>query len=82
MTSEQVLAKVRENIADFFSVDLNSLAASTTAEEVPGWDSFAHVNLVLQLESDFDVRFSSTEIAAAKNIGELAEKIRSKIATH
>jgi acyl carrier protein len=52
----------------------------TTAAEVDGWDSVAHVMLILASERRFRVRFESAEIANAANVGEFITLIETKSA--
>jgi acyl carrier protein len=56
------------------------LRRETTAADVKGWDSIAHVMLVLASEREFGVRFESSEIANAANVGEFAELLAAKTA--
>jgi acyl carrier protein len=50
------------------------------APQVPGWDSFNHINLVMQIEEDFAVRFTTDEIASLANVGEFKALIARKLA--
>jgi acyl carrier protein len=54
------------------------LQDETTAADVDGWDSIAHVMLVLASEKEFDVRFESAEIANAANVGEFVDLVEAK----
>ena len=54
------------------------LRDETTAADVDGWDSVAHVMLVLASEREFDVRFESAEIANAANVGEFVTLVEAK----
>jgi acyl carrier protein len=56
------------------------LRPETTAADVDGWDSVVHVMLVLASERKFGVRFESTEIANAGNVGEFVSLVESKMA--
>lgn len=49
-----------------------------TAADVPGWDSLAHVRLMLSIERAFHIKFSAAEIASFKNVGDLANVILAK----
>jgi len=51
-----------------------------TAPQVPGWDSFNHINLVMQIEEEFGFRFSTEEISSLKDVGEFKGLIARKIA--
>ena len=48
---------------------------ATTAADVEGWDSLMHVSLLVSMEKTFGVRFTSSEVASLKNVGELADLI-------
>ena len=50
-----------------------------TAADVTGWDSFTHINLVMQVEMDFGTRFTTHEIAALRNVGEFKALIAEKL---
>jgi acyl carrier protein len=55
-----------------------ALREDTTGADVDGWDSVAHVMLILASEREFGVRFESSEIANAANVGEFVSLIASK----
>ena len=55
-----------------------SLGEETTGGDVEGWDSVTHVMLILASERRFGVRFESSEIANAANVGEFVSLIESK----
>ena len=56
------------------------LRDETTAADVEGWDSVAHVMLILASEREFGVRFESSEIANAANVGDFVTLLESKSA--
>ncbi len=41
-----------------------------TSEDVPGWDSMAHINLMVATEKRFNIRFATAEIARLKEPGQ------------
>jgi len=50
-----------------------------TANDVDGWDSLSHINLIVAVESAFKIRFNQKELLTFKNIGDLLASIESKI---
>lgn len=77
MTREQIL----ETLEGVFEEVLGKrveLHDETTAADVDGWDSVAHVMLILASERRFGVRFESAEIANAANVGEFITLIETK----
>lgn len=55
------------------------LKPEMTANQVPGWDSLNHINIIVAIEKEFAVRFKGLEILKAKNIGDLQRLINSKV---
>ena len=47
----------------------------TTADEVDGWDSLSHVNVVLAVEGAFQIRFSQKELLSFQKVGDMVEGI-------
>ena len=63
---------------DVFDDDDLIIDPSTTAGDVDGWDSLAHIRLIVAIEKVFAMRFSASEISNLENVGEMAELIISK----
>ena len=51
----------------------------TTAEDVDGWDSLSHIQLVAAMEESFGIEFSSREILSWDNVGDLIDSIQKKV---
>jgi acyl carrier protein len=50
-----------------------------TARDVQGWDSLNHVNLIIQIEEQFGIRFRNDEVARLANVGDLRRLVREKL---
>jgi acyl carrier protein len=50
-----------------------------TANDIEGWDSLSHVNLIVAVESRFNIRFTQKELRSQKKVGDLILSIESKI---
>ncbi len=55
-----------------------SISDDTTANDIDGWDSLSHVNLIVAIEGRFNIRFSHKELLTFKKVGDLLSCIRSK----
>jgi acyl carrier protein len=55
------------------------LTPETTADEVEGWDSLSHVNLIMAIEMRFNISFMRKEALSFKNVGALADCIQTKL---
>jgi acyl carrier protein len=47
-------------------------------EELANWDSLKHMELILRLEEQFDVRFSIREVAGIQSLDDIVEIIEVK----
>jgi len=52
---------------------------ATTANDVDGWDSLSHVNLIVAIEGRFKIRFSHKELLSFKNVGDMVKCIEMKV---
>lgn len=78
--SDENVLRLTAVFRDLFNDDSIVLADQTTAADIPGWDSFNHINLVMMVESEFGIRLKTSEITHLKNVGELMNLIATKIA--
>jgi acyl carrier protein len=54
------------------------ITPATKAEDVDGWDSLAHIRLVVSIEKALGMRFSAEEVSSLENVGDLADLIIKK----
>ena len=57
-------------------INLNS---ETTANDIFGWDSFSHMNLIAAIEDHFNVQFTQYEALNFQSVGELKQAIDNKL---
>ena len=79
MTDQQL-----EKLTDIFRTLFNNpdliLREGLVATDVPGCDSFNHVNLMITIEQEFGVKFTSEEVAKMQNIDDLKKVLEGKLA--
>lgn len=71
--------RLNEIFCEVFDDDDIKIAPGMTANDVDGWDSLSHVNLIVTIETKFNIRFSQKELLTFKNVGDLLNSIQSKI---
>ena len=75
------MERLNEIFCEVFDDDDIKITPEMTANDVDGWDSLSHVNLIVAIETKFNIRFSQKELLTFKNVGDLLNSIRSKITT-
>jgi acyl carrier protein len=78
MTDEEIYRGLTEVFHEVFGDDSLAIKPETTAADIEGWDSFKMVTIILAVEQHFDVRLRSREVDKLKQVGDLAELVKSK----
>ena len=78
MKKEDILNNVASVFNDVLDEGDLKLTEKSTADDVEGWDSLTHVELVAAVEKKFRIRFTAKEIQSWKNVGEMIDSIVSK----
>ena len=73
-----VSESILEIFRDVFDDPDLIVARETTASDVANCDSMMHVSLMLAVERRFKIRFSSSEVAGLKDVGELEDLVSRK----
>ena len=64
---------------DVFDDESLVLRDDLTAEDVENWDSLTHINLIVAIEKEFRIRFTTAEVSGLKNVGELEALAAAKV---
>jgi len=74
--------QVQDVFRDVFDDPSLMLKDEMTADDIIGWDSLAHINLIIAIERRLRVRFATAEISRLKengaNIGSLLDLVARK----
>ena len=76
---DSMLEKLTPIFRDVFDDDYLMLQSSTTAQDIEGWDSLAHIRLVVSIEKFFSLHFSASEISDLQNVGDMSRLILKKL---
>ena len=79
MASPDIYARLTEIFRDVFDDDSIVLTPETTAADIRDWDSAAHVNLIVAIESRLKIRFKTFELESLHNVGHLVAIIEEKL---
>jgi acyl carrier protein len=79
MSLDPIYARLTEVLREVFDDDTIVATPELTADQVAGWDSFAHLRVIFTVEQAFGVTFSAQQMSSMKNVGDLAQLIASKL---
>lgn len=75
MSREEVFAALDEVFQDEFDDETIHVTDATVADDIDGWDSLEHIDLIIAVERRFGIKFTMGEVNGMKNIGEMADII-------
>ena len=66
----KLLDDLNDVLRTVFSDDALTVTPETTANDVDGWDSMMHINVIIAVERRFGVKFAAAEINGLKGAGQ------------
>ena len=75
MERAEILSIVEDIFKDILDDDEIVLTDDTTADDIEGWDSLTHIQLVVTIEKKFGIKFKSREILSWNNVGDMIGSI-------
>ncbi|WP_158804263.1 acyl carrier protein [Acidisoma sp. L85] len=78
MTESELYDVLTEVFNDVFLRDDLVLRPDMTAEDVPGWDSFRQIDIIMAVEQRFGVKLETREIDGLNNVGDLVNVLTTK----
>lgn len=75
MTRDEVYERLNAVFRDVFDDEEIEVHDETTADDIDGWDSFEHINLMVSVEDEFSFKMPMGKVIAMKNVGEMVDII-------
>lgn len=76
MDREAIQEKLQSLFRVVFDDNTIELLDAMTAEDVEEWDSLNHINLIVAVEKEFGIRFTTREVYAANTVGEFIDMLQ------
>lgn len=81
---DDLRGELQQVFREVFDDDEIRLRDEMTAEDIDGWDSLAHIDLIVAVERRFGVKFATAEISGLKdddqNVGSMLGLLSRKLA--
>ena len=78
MERSELLKQINNIFIDVLDNPKIALSETTNADDIEEWDSLTHIQLVVELENQFAMRFTSLEIQSWATVGEMMNCILAK----
>jgi acyl carrier protein len=78
MSEAEIYAELGEIFRDVFLTDDIELRPELSAKDVPGWDSFKQIDIVLAVEEKYRIKLNTRELDSLQNVGDLVRVIAAK----
>ncbi|MCR4744480.1 MAG: acyl carrier protein [Lachnospiraceae bacterium] len=79
MTRDEAFERLTEVFRDVFDDEEISISEGTTSADIADWDSFEHINLILAVENEFNIKIPMGKAVELKNVGELVDTILASV---
>ena len=73
------ITEITPIFAEVFGDPTTEIAPETTAADVEGWDSFAHISIVVGVEEKYGVSFTTEELGKLTCVGAFVELLEGKL---
>jgi acyl carrier protein len=78
MTEAEIYEVLTTIFHDVFLRDDLTLSPHLSAKDVPDWDSFKQIEIIIAAEERFGLKFRTREMDSLNNVGDLVRLIASK----
>ena len=80
MEREEIFSKLNDIFEDVLDLDETpELTDATTANDIEEWDSLSHIQLIVAIEKEFKLKFTSQEILKWNTVGEMVDTIMARL---
>jgi acyl carrier protein len=79
MDKKEILRSLQVIFRDQLENEAIELTEETTVNDIDGWDSLMHLQLIVVIENHFKIKFTSKEIFFWKNVGEMVASIMKRL---
>lgn len=79
MNKEEIMSRLTNVFRSVFDDEEINISDKTTADDIEDWDSLEHINLLVAVEQEFNIKFNMNEVGNMKNVGDMVDIIISRM---
>lgn len=73
---ESVLERINKIFRTVFDNEKLVVTEETSADDIEGWDSLQHINILAMLEKEFQVELDIEQIISLENVGDMVRAVQ------
>jgi len=77
--STSVEQKIKAIMANVFKIDTNEINEETSADNIDHWTSLEHVDFLVNLQKEFDIEFTDSQIVEMLSYIAVVQNVRAAI---
>ena len=70
--------KLYDIIAGVLNIEPSTLNEESNALNTPNWDSLRHIEVILAVETAYNIRFAINEVVNMQNLGDMRKVLETK----
>ena len=71
--------KLRDILAEAIELEPNDISDESSPDNTPEWDSFAHMNMVAEVEKAYNIKFTLEEVIEMQSVPKMMEVVSRKL---
>ena len=71
--------KLRDILAEAIELEPGELTDESSPDNTPEWDSFAHMNMVAEVEKAYNIKLTLEEVIEMQSLPKIAEVVSRKL---
>lgn len=77
MSRNEIFEKMKSIFEGFFDGEI-TVTMDTTMENTELWESVSHIQLIFEIEEEFDIQFEAEEIAGLNSVVKIIDSVERK----
>lgn len=73
-----IVFKIKKIISEVTNIPTESIKENTMRDEIPGWDSLGHLNIIMEAERELGVNLTMEEVINIRSVQDLIETVKRK----
>lgn len=70
--------RLEKVIREVFPIETDAVDENWTSDDIPDWDSVGHLNLIMEIEKEFNIKIEIEEMFEVEKLGDITKILEKK----